>query len=76
MTNRASDLRREAAQCLALAKTVTDRKAREELIHMAARFHEMATTDVGAILQVFKDAGMTRARQHQSETEESESPPS
>jgi hypothetical protein len=61
MTDRAEDLRREAARCLAQAKVATDPRAREELVSMAARFHELANiaqADFDAILRGFNEAKM------------------
>jgi hypothetical protein len=58
MTDRAEGLRREAARYLALAKTTIDLRAREELVLMAARLHDLANSvpaDFGIILQALKD---------------------
>jgi len=58
MTDRAEDLRTEAARCLALAQTMTDSTARAELIHMADRFLALAdrqVIDFDGILQIFND---------------------
>lgn len=61
MTDRAEDLRREAARCLAQAQTTTDPQQRAELVRMAARFHELANSvavDLEAILQAYNDQKM------------------
>ena len=44
MSDTVEDLRREAAICLAQAKLTTNPRVREELISMAARFHELANS--------------------------------
>jgi hypothetical protein len=44
MSDRVEDLRREAAVCLAHAKLTSNPRVREELISMAARFHEQANS--------------------------------
>jgi hypothetical protein len=62
MVDRAEELRKEAARCLAQAKLTSDPKRREELISMAARFHDLASSaqaDFDAILQAFNDAKMS-----------------
>jgi hypothetical protein len=57
MSDRAEDLRREAARCLTLARTSADPRTHDELIRMAARFHELANSadvdDFGTILGAF-----------------------
>jgi hypothetical protein len=63
MSDRTEDLRCEAARCLALAKIAINPKVREELVHMAARFHDMANSvpaDFGAILEIFNNELMAR----------------
>lgn len=64
MSERAEELRREAARCLTLAQAVQDPKTHEELIRMAARFHELANSadvdDFGAILRTFNEEQMVR----------------
>jgi hypothetical protein len=62
MSDRAEELRQEAARCLALALTARDRKTHDELVQMAAQFHELANgadvDDFGAILRTFNDEQM------------------
>jgi hypothetical protein len=61
MTDRAEDLRTEAARCLAQAQITIDPQQRAELVRMAARFHELAnsvTVDLDAILQAYNDQKM------------------
>jgi hypothetical protein len=61
---RAAALRWEAARCLTLAKEAWNPRLREELIEMAARFHELANStaahDFGAVLQGINDDTMAR----------------
>src|SRR5262249_38660764 len=64
MSERAEDLRREAARCLAQARTAANAATRNELISMAARFHELALSaqgDFETILRAFNDAQMAHA---------------
>jgi stringent starvation protein B len=61
MSDRAEDLRNEAAQCLAQAQTTADPRRRAELVRMAARFHELASSvsvDFDAILRAYNDQKM------------------
>jgi stringent starvation protein B len=61
MSDRAGDLRNEAARCLAQAQTTVDPQRRAELVRMAARFHELANSvsvDFDAILQAYNDQKM------------------
>jgi hypothetical protein len=62
MSDRAQELRREAARCLEHAKEAASPKIRDELIAIAARFHELANStaahDFGAILQGINDDTM------------------
>jgi hypothetical protein len=58
MTDRSADLRRESARCLVLAQTTVDPKSREELVHMAARLHDLANSvpaDFDIVLQALND---------------------
>jgi hypothetical protein len=58
MTDRAEDLRREGAKCLALATMETDPKARAKLVHMATVFQDLANSasaDFGQILRALND---------------------
>jgi hypothetical protein len=58
MTDRAEDLRREGAKCLASATTETDPKAREKLVRMAAVFQDLANSaraDFSMIIQALDD---------------------
>jgi hypothetical protein len=59
---RARALRMEAARCLAQANVAVSPKLGRELIEMAARFNELASStaahDFGAILRSFNDDGM------------------
>jgi hypothetical protein len=43
MFDRSDEFRRVAAQCLAVAQTTADLKVRKELVHMAARLHNLAS---------------------------------
>ena len=59
--DRVEALRREAARCLEHAQQSADPKVRQELISMAARFHELAISvqaDFDAILRTFSDLKM------------------
>jgi hypothetical protein len=64
MIDRAQALRLEAARCLEHAKAAASPKIRDELIAMAARFHELANStaahDFGVILQGVNDDTMAR----------------
>jgi hypothetical protein len=65
MGNRADTLREEAARCLALAQTAADPVRRAELVHMAARFSELAESpgiDFEGIQQIFNDAQLGTAK--------------
>jgi hypothetical protein len=58
MVERSDEFRAAAAQCLALAQTTTDLRVREELVHMAARLHDLANSvpaDFDIILQAVND---------------------
>jgi hypothetical protein len=70
--DRAQALRLEAARCLEHAKVAANPKIREELIAIAARFHELANSTAahyfGAIMQGLNDdamAGRPVAQQQQ-----------
>jgi len=61
MSDRAEDLRREAARCLEQANATADPRRREQLITMAARFYELANSvqaDFDDILRAFNEAQM------------------
>jgi hypothetical protein len=61
MSDRAEDLRREAARCLEQANATADPRRREQLITMATRFYELATSvqaDFDSILRAFNEAQM------------------
>jgi hypothetical protein len=63
MTDHVGELRRTAAECLALAQTTTDPNTRAALIIMAQRLHDLASPapiDFDAIVQGFNDQQMTR----------------
>jgi hypothetical protein len=70
---RAEQLRREAARCLALAQEAWNATLRQELIDMAARFHELANStdadahDDGGILEVFNEASKPAVPQQQQQ---------
>jgi hypothetical protein len=59
-TDRADTLRIEAARCLEHAKTAATPKIRDDLIALAAKFHELANStalhDFGAIMQAVNEA--------------------
>ena len=64
MTERAEDLRREAARCLKLARLARDPGKHDDLIQMAARFHELAksvdgSADFGATMKSDQDGPAT-----------------
>ena len=64
MSDRAEDLRREAARCLAQADATVDTRRREELTTLAARFHDLADSaeaDLDTILQAINDAQMIQS---------------
>jgi hypothetical protein len=67
---RADTLRREAAWCLEQAKNAPTQARREELIALAASFHNLANTtaahDFGAVLQgIGNDTGQPAAQRQQ-----------
>jgi hypothetical protein len=65
MGENAETLRERAAQCLALAATVADPIRRAQLIHMAARFRELADRpkmDFEGIQQIFNDSQLGTAK--------------
>jgi hypothetical protein len=64
MTDRAEELRRTAAQCLALARSTTDPMTRTALVAVAQRLHDLANRpaiDFAAVVQGFNDQQMTGA---------------
>jgi len=68
--DRAAALRREAAWCLEQAKNAPTQARRDELIALAASFHDLASTtaahDFGSVLQAIdNDAGQPVAQQQQ-----------
>jgi hypothetical protein len=79
-TDRADTLRIEAARCLEHAKTAATPKIRDDLIALAAKFHELANStalhDFGAIMQAVNDDIMARQpvahQQQQSQPEPKE----
>ena len=63
MTDHVGELRRTAAECLALAQTTTDPNTRAALIIIAQRLHDLASPapiDFDAIVQVFNDQQMAQ----------------
>src|SRR5262245_34679214 len=82
MSDRRENLRRQAARCLAAAQTSRDPKTRDELIRIAARFHELANNaavdDLSAILGSFNDAQMVPPSkpvvQHQRQVQPGQKP--
>ena len=61
MTDHIGELRRTAAECLALAQTTSDPNTRAALIIMAQRLHDLASPapiDFEAIVQGFNDQQM------------------
>jgi hypothetical protein len=63
MPDRSDELRRRAAECLALARATSDPHARLSLLTMAQRFYTMAngsTVEFDTILRNFNDGQMMR----------------
>ena len=76
--DRAEAFRREAARCTEAAQNTRDPVIREQLIEMAARFHDLANRmdvdDFGAVLSVFTGMQTEQPIQQQQQQEQPANP--